>query len=81
MAICKSQSGKLGNGMMRMIGMREISVGIMGMQGIKEGMRGIRVGKMGMLGTRVGMMGMRGIGARNEGNQGENLCIGVEMMN
>ena len=88
MAICKSQSGKLGNGMMRMIGMREISVGIMGMQGIKEGMRGIRVGKMGMLGTRVGMMGMqeirvgmRGIGARNEGNQDENLCIGVEMMN
>ena len=25
-------------------------------------------------------MGMRGIGDGNEGNQGENLCIGIEMM-
>ena len=59
------------------------------------GMRGIRVGMMGMRGNRVGMMGMRGItvgmrgtgvgmreiGSGNEGNQGENLRIGVELIN
>ena len=33
---------------------------------------------MGMPGIRVGM---REIGVRNEGNQGENLGIGVEVMN
>ena len=38
-------------------------------------------GMMGISGIRVGMMGMRGIGARNEGNQGENLRIGVGLMN
>ena len=36
---------------------------------------------MGISGIRVGMMGMRGIGARNEVNQGENLRIGVGLMN
>ena len=53
----------------------------MGMQGIRVGMRGIRVGMQG-----IGV-GMRGIGVRtreieggNEGNQGENLRIGVELM-
>ena len=63
-------------------------MGMMGMRGIKVGMQENRVGMMGMLGTRVRMMGMqeirvgmRGIGARNEGNQGKNLRIGVEMMN
>ena len=43
------------------------------------------MGMMGMQGIRVGMIGMRGISMgnrdRNEGNQGENLHIGVEMMN
>ena len=33
---------------------------------------------MGMPGIRVGM---QGIGGRDEGNQGENLHIGVEKMN
>ena len=40
---------------------------------------------MGRLGIGVGMWGiwveMRGIGAENEGNQGENLRIVVEMIN
>ena len=52
------------------------------------GMWGIRVGMMGMRGISVGMMEMRvkgvvmrEIGTRNEGNQGENLRIGVELMN
>ena len=48
-------------------------------------MRGIRLGMMGMRGIRMGMrgigVGMRRIGGRNEGNQGENLRIGVGWMN
>ena len=71
--------------MMGMQGIRlgrwQIRVGMMGMQGIRVGMRRIGVG---MQGIRVGMwgtgVGMWGIGDGNEGNQGENLCIGIEMM-
>ena len=48
--------------------------GMMEMRGIRMGMQGIGVG---MRGIRVGM---REIGNRNEGNQGENLRIGVEMI-
>ena len=40
-------------------------------------MQGIRVGMMGMRGIRVEMMGIRD---RNEGNQGENLRMEVELM-
>ena len=50
----------------------------MGMQGIRAGMMGmweIRVGKQG-----VGA-GMLGIGDGNKGNHGENLRIGVAMIN
>ena len=56
----------------------------MRMQGIM-GIMGLRRIRVGMLGTRVGMqgigVGMRGIGGRNEGNQVENLRIGVELIN
>ena len=45
-----------------------------GMRGM-IGMRGIRVG---MWGIRVGM---RGIGGENDGNQGGNFRVGVEMIN
>ena len=48
--------------------------GMMEMRGIRMGMQGIGVG---MRGIRVGM---REIGNRNEGNQGENLRIEVEMI-
>ena len=66
------------------------------MMGIKVGMRGTRVEmrrvRVGMMGIRVGMMGIRvgmmgisvvmwGTGGGNEGNKGENLRIGVELMN
>ena len=34
----------------------------------------------GMRGIKVGMMGMRETGCKNEGNKGENLHIGVELM-
>ena len=51
---------------------------MMGMQGIRMGMQGIRVGMREMWGIRVGMRGSRG---GNEGNKGENHCIGVELMN
>ena len=47
-----------------------------GMRGTRVGMRGIGVG---MQRIRVGMWGIGGGG--NEGNQGANLRIGVEMMN
>ena len=63
-AICKSQNGEPGNGMRAMMGMR----------GIRVGMPGIRVG---MMGIGVGMLGL---GGGNEGNQSENLPIGVEMI-
>ena len=53
----------------------------MGMRGIRVGMQEISVGTRGigmeMQGIRVGM---RGTGGGNEGNQGDNLRIGVEMM-
>ena len=65
--ICKNQNEESENGM------REI----MGMWGIWVGMWGISVGMMEM---RVKGVGMREIGTRNEGNQGENLRIGVELM-
>ena len=44
------------------------------MRGMME-MRGIRMGIQGI------QVEMRGLGGRNEGNQGKNLRIGVEMMN
>ena len=66
------------------MGMQGIRVGVMRMQGIM-GIMGLRRIRVGMLGTRVGMqgigVGMRGIGGRNEGNQVENLRIGVELIN
>ena len=45
--------------------------GMMGTWGIRVGMRGIR----------GGMMGKRGTGGGNEGNKGDNLRVGVELMN
>ena len=55
---------------------------MMGMRGIRMGMWRIR---MRIRGIGVGMpgirVGMQGIGGRDEGNQGENLHIGVEKMN
>ena len=45
------------------------------MMGIRVGMWGIRVGMMGI------SVGMWGTGGGNEGNKGENLRIGVELMN
>ena len=76
----------MGMGGIRM-GMRRIRVGMMGMWGIRVEimimqeirmeMQGIRVGMMGMRGIRVEMMGIRD---RNEGNQGENLRMEVELM-
>ena len=51
------------------------------MRGIRVGMQEISVGTRGigveMQGIRVGM---RGTGGGNEGNQGDNLRIRVEMM-
>ena len=48
------------------------------------GMRGIKVGMMGMQKIRVGIKGigveMWGIAGENEENQGDNHCIGVEMI-
>ena len=66
-AIYKSQNEETGKGIMRMMGMRGLRVGMMGMRGISMGMRSLKV--------RI-----RGIRGGNEGNQGENLHIGVEMM-
>ena len=69
------------------MGMRVIRLGMMGMWAIRMGLMGIRVGmqmmrmcriSVGMQGIRVGM---QGTGGRNEGNKGDNLCIGVELMN
>ena len=64
------------------MGMRRIRVEKMGMQGIRVGMLGIR---MGIREIGVGMWGIAvavwRVGTRNEGNQGENLRIGVELMN
>ena len=57
-----------------MRGMQGIRVGMMGIRGIRVGMRGIGVGMRGIV------VGMRGIGG-NQGNQAENLRLGVEMMN
>ena len=80
-------------GMQRMRGirvrMREIRVAMMKtrvrMRGIRVGTRGIKVG---MIAIRVGMRGIPGIKVRmwdtgygNERNKGENLRIGVELMN
>ena len=52
------------------------------MRGVRVGMRGIRVGTqgigVGMMGIRLGM---RETGGRNERNNGDILCIGVELMN
>ena len=45
------------------------------MQGIEIGIPGIRVGTW-----EIGV-GMRGIKGGNEGNYGENLCIGLELIN
>ena len=54
----------------------------MGMWRIRVGMLGIRMEireiGVGMWGIAVGVWR---VGARNEGNQGENLRIGVELMN
>ena len=62
--------------------MRGIRVGTMGMWRIRVGMLGIRMEireiGVGMWGIAVGVWR---VGARNEGNQGENLRIGVELMN
>ena len=59
--------------------MRGIKVGMwgigVGMQGIRVGMQGIGVGMMGI------RLGMRETGGRNERNNGDILCIGVELMN
>ena len=57
-------------GVMRMQGI----MGIMGMRGIRVEMLGIRVRTQGI------EVGMRGIGGRNEGNQVENLHVGVELI-
>ena len=59
------------------MGMQGIRVGVMRMQGIM-GIMGLRRIRVGMQGIGVGM---RGIGGRNEGNQVENLRIGVELIN
>ena len=78
-----------------MVGMPEIRVVMMGTRGIRIGMRGIRVGMMRMRGIRARMMRMQGImvgmwkcrdgnavnPGGNKGNQTENPCIGVELMN
>ena len=64
--------GRIMIGMMVMPGIR------VEMQGIRVRMRGIMVGMMRMRGIRVGVWG---IGGGNKGNNGENLRIGVEMMN
>ena len=54
----------------------------MGMRGIRVRMRGVGVGMRGIRVRRRGLgVGMRGTGGRNEGNQNENLRIGVELMN
>ena len=85
--MCKSRNGESGNKMREMMGMRVIRLGMMGMWAIRMGLMGIRVGmqmmrmcriSVGMQGIRVGM---QGTGGRNEGNKGDNLCIGVELMN
>ena len=59
------------------MGMQGIRVGVMRMQGIM-GIMGLRRIRVGMQGIGVGR---RGIGGRNEGNQVENLRIGVELIN
>ena len=71
-----------------MMGLSRIRMGMMGMRGIRVRIREVRVGMMGMQRIMVGMEGMWGIGvgirgivSRNEGNQGENLRIGVELLN
>ena len=58
------------------------------MRGIRMGMREIRVGMIGMRGIRMEKCGIGrkyweggGIGSGNEGKQGDNLRIGVKMMN
>ena len=45
------------------------------------GMRGIRVEMRGIGGNAGTVVGMRRIEDGNEGNHGENLCIGVELRN
>ena len=63
----------------------------MGMMGIRVGMQGIRVGMIWIGGIREGMrvigvgiwgirMEIRGIWAGNEGDEGENLLIRVEII-
>ena len=61
---------------------------MMRMRGIRMGMREIRVGMIGMRGIRMEKWGIGrkywewgGIGSGNEGKQGDNLRIGVKMMN
>ena len=52
------------------------------MGGIGAGMQGIKVGMWGIgVGMRRIRVGIRKPGGGNKGNHGENLCIGVEMMN
>ena len=53
----------------------------MGMGGINVGMMGMRRIRVGMQGMRAIGVGMGGIGGGNEGTQGENLRIGVVLMN
>ena len=71
--------------MRRMIGLLGIKMGIMEMRRIRVRMIEIRGIRVGMWGIGVGMRGirviMRGIGDGNKGNHGENLRIGLEMMN
>ena len=61
------------------MGMRGIRLGMMGMWAIRMGLMGIRV-RMQMMGMWEIRVGMQGTGSRNEGNKGENLCIGMELM-
>ena len=72
-----------------MMEMRGIRVGMIEMQGIRMGMPLLGVGMLGIRAATkeigVGIedigVGMGVIGCGNEGNKGENLRIGVEMMN
>ena len=52
------------------------------MKGIKVRIRGTRAGIWGIgMGIRAIVVEMQGTWERNERNQGENLCIEVELMN
>ena len=60
-------------------GIGERNEGNVGNQGGNDGeMRGIRVRMMGKRGIRVEM---RGTGGENEGNKGDDLRVGVDLMN